>query len=171
MTDLKGSADKRMILSIDFDGVVHDYKKGWQGGELYGQATPGFFEWYLHTSESFRIVIHSSRFSNKDTGNVDWNARLAVEAWLDREYEQWRVGPQDPGPMRSYQLSDWLERMHTEIIERGGAPPKIEWELSVGKPPAILTIDDRCVRFDGDWSSPDLSRSAFFRYRPWMTRA
>lgn len=60
---------------MTFDGVVHDYKKGWQGGKIYGDVTDGFFHWLTMTMPLFRIIIYSSR--SKDAGGIE-----AMQDWL-----------------------------------------------------------------------------------------
>jgi hypothetical protein len=156
MTDLKG---RKMILAIDFDGVIHDYKKGWQGGELYGHATCGWFEWYLHVSKRFDIVIHTSRA-------VDDLGCLEVVDWLNREYAAWREhGSKGYPDNASEQLHDWLLARREELPRP--LPERIIWQVQATKPPAYLSIDDRAVRFDGDWSADSVSMSALYRFRTW----
>jgi hypothetical protein len=43
-------------------------------------------------------------------------------------------------------------------------------KFTATKPPAWLTIDDRCVRFDGDWSDPALSVEGIKAFKPWTQR-
>jgi hypothetical protein len=55
-------------ICIDFDGVIHDYRDGWQGGVIYGEVTPGFRQWCREMIEEadrrgvkLELCIYSSR--------------------------------------------------------------------------------------------------------------
>ena len=127
-------------ICIDFDGVIHDYMRGWQDGTIYGHVTPGFFEWMEKARHHFKLVIYSSR-SKTDEGVI------AMGRWLHNERNAW--------------------------IKAGGErDPKLPLEIEFAheKPAAWLTIDDRCVRFDGNWSDPTLTIDFLANYRPWNSK-
>lgn len=63
------------ILCIDFDGVIHRYSIGWQGGEIYDPPTEGFRDWAVKAAEHFQLVVYSSR--SKHPGS-----RQAMADWL-----------------------------------------------------------------------------------------
>jgi hypothetical protein len=44
-------------------------------------------------------------------------------------------------------------------------------DFAAEKPPAYVTIDDRCIRFDGDWTDPDLYPPAIRQFKPWMSKS
>jgi hypothetical protein len=60
-------------------------------------------------------------------------------------------------------MKRWLASKNNGAIPQG-------MQFASEKPPAFITIDDRCIRFDGDWSAPDLSPSLLRKFQPWMTR-
>lgn len=130
--------DRKPIICIDFDGVIHSYERGWQNGEIYGTVVPGFFDWVERAKEHFRLVIYSSR--SKDEDGV-----IAMGRWLHDQRRAWRIASGFPND---------------------GSEPA-ELEITHEKPAAFLTIDDRAIRFDGDWSAPDLDPRAMRNFRPW----
>jgi hypothetical protein len=112
-------------LCIDFDGVIHSYDRGWQGGTIYGELTDGFTEWVEQAVKHFKLVIYSSR-------SVTAEGREAMRSWLH---------------------------------ERFGDDVDVLFEFTAEKPPAFLTVDDRCVTFTGDWSK--LDPVELRKFRPW----
>lgn len=71
----------KLTICIDFDGVIHTYDKGWLDGSIYGDVTPGFFEWALEAAKTFRLVIHSSRDMNDIR---DWMVEKSNE-WCKKQ--------------------------------------------------------------------------------------
>ncbi|MFW6024058.1 MAG: hypothetical protein ACOC8P_00385 [Dichotomicrobium sp.] len=134
--------DYKPTLCVDFDGVIHGYSKGWQDGEIYDDAVPGFFEWLDEAAQYFKIVVYSSR--SKDPAMID-----KMQWWFAEQRKKWReAGGESP-------ITD-------------GTP--VEIEFAAEKPAAFLTIDDRCIRFDGDWSDERFSPEAMLAYKPWTQR-
>ena len=124
-------------ICVDFDGVIHDYKKGWQGGEIYGDVVPGFFEWVERVRDHVKLVIYSSR--SKDDAGV-----LAMSVWLHAQRNKWLVAGGQRNPTEPLTI-----------------------EFAHEKPAAWLTIDDRAIRFDGNWSAPELEPGAILTFAPW----
>lgn len=127
-------------ICVDFDGVIHSYERGWQNGVIYGTVVPGFFEWVERVRDHVKIAIYSSR--SKDEAGV-----VAMGMWLHEQRNAWiKAGGQ---------------RHPTEPLD---------FDLVHEKPAAWLTIDDRAIRFDGDWSAPELQPEAILAFKPWMNR-
>jgi hypothetical protein len=127
----------RPTICVDFDGVIHSYGKGWQGGVIYGHVVPGFFEWVERVRHQVKIVIYSSR--SKTPEGV-----TAMALWLHERRNEW--------------IKAGGERHPTEPLSL---------EFAHEKPAAWLTIDDRAIQFTGDWNDPELTAGAILRFKPW----
>jgi len=138
------------LICLDFDGVVHSYVSGWQGvSKIQDPPVDGVFEWIREAYEShalgsrpLRLAIHSSR-------SKSLRGRRAMRIWLRRHL--WGHFGAMVGPC-------YWDPLVIEIMEW------IEWPLF--KPPSVVTIDDRAVRFDGDWSKVYVDD--LLALKPWM---
>ena len=129
--------DFKPTLCIDMDGTIPAFSKGWHDGTLYDDVTDGFFEWAEQAAKQFKLVIYSSRSSTEE-------GTQAMLMWLLEQRRKWR----DKGGMHETD-----------------AP--LGFEFAHEKPAAWLTIDDRAVRFDGDWSALALAPNTLRVFRPW----
>lgn len=142
MREVEGEKYNRSkpILCLDFDGVIHDYRKGWQDGTIYGEVTPGFFEWAYEARKYFKLVVYSSR-SKTAVGRDD------MRHWLYNKMNRWMMEVNGDG-------ADTI--------------PDLDFEFAHEKPPAFLTIDDRALTFGGNWSHYDQKLLAEFK--PWNVK-
>ena len=128
------------ILCLDFDGVIHSYTSGWKGADVIPDPpVPGALQFIVAAMEHFRVAIFSSR-SNQSGGLT------AMLEWLG----YWSVDP-------VHGMADGFDH---------AAWSAIEWPTE--KPPAFLTIDDRAMEFNGDWTSYDPKH--LLTFKPWNKR-
>lgn len=123
-------------ICIDFDGVIHSYEHGWRNGEIYGTVTPGFFEWASAMKNAFKLVIYSSR-------SRDVDMKAAMYRWLQIQWQHWIQ----------------IVGANGDYVTYG------DFEFAHEKPSAFMTIDDRCICFDGDWSK--ITADRIFNFKPW----
>lgn len=139
------------ILCIDFDGVIHSYKSGWKGAaNIPDPPVPGAIDALLsYLDAGFDVAIYSSRSKNPF-------GRWAMKRWLAHNIaKHWEGG----GRSKIYdaEVECWGDA--TGIYRRFSWP----WF----KPAALMTIDDRALTFNGDWSHPDYAPGAIRAFRPW----
>lgn len=131
------STSRKPILCLDFDGVIHSYESGWKGAHIIPDPpVPGAIDFLRRAVKVFEVHIFSSR-SNQDGGAV------AMRTWLGKYImaEEPDIIMQDP---------PWFA--------------EIKWPTE--KPPALVTLDDRAITFEGTW--PTLEYLAAFV--PWNKR-
>ena len=71
-----------MIIAIDFDGVIHRYSKGWNGGDIYDPPVEGTrqaLEQLKH--EGHTLYIFSTR-NNKLFHKKGIDQKEAMETWM-----------------------------------------------------------------------------------------
>ena len=128
-------------ICIDFDGVIHSYEKGWQGGTIYGAVVDGFFEWAQAAAQHFELVVYSSR--SKDDA-----MRVAMADWLHEQQNKFLTASLVAGDEPKFSATTF----------------KIAHE----KPAAFLTIDDRAMTFNGDWYDDCWWPEKLLAFKPWM---
>lgn len=138
------------ILSVDFDGVIHSYGSGWKGASVIPDPpVPGAIPWLLRMLDAgFEVAIFSSRSKNL------WG-RWAMQRWLAKAIaEHWQAGG---GELSFVECECWGDA--AAVWRRFSWP----WV----KPSALMTIDDRALTFNGDWSDPAYTAEAIRAFKPW----
>lgn len=111
-----------MSLGVDFDGVIHSYERGWQGGKIYGTLMPGAREGLQACVDAEATFVFTAR-----------EDLVIVADWIERETGIPCV-VDDPYDRKHF----WNERGCLLITNK--------------KYPARAYLDDRGVTFgEGGW--------------------
>jgi hypothetical protein len=93
---------------VDFDGVIHGYSRGWQGGEIYDPPVPGALEALAKINEKYDVVIFTTR---KTDGVLDWITAECLKADVPIP---WPLHVTNTKPLarlyiddRGYRFTDW----------------------------------------------------------------
>lgn len=127
----------KLILCMDWDGVIHSYSSGWKGPAIIPDPpVPGALLWLLKASKLFDVVIYSSR-------SKDPEAITAMRMWL-------------------------AYHAHATLSDLQASELLAVVTFAHEKPAAFLTIDDRAICFDGDWSKLDPEK--LLKFKPWYQK-
>lgn len=71
-------------IIVDFDGVIHWYRKGWQDGTIYDEPVPGVKQALEELKEiGYEIIIFSTRaFTRVVKGKTEESQYYAMCSWL-----------------------------------------------------------------------------------------
>lgn len=121
------------IICLDFDGVVHSYASGWKGAKNIPDPP---------VSGALNFML-DALVQGYDVVIHSSRARYfggisAMRSWL-----------------RKHAGSQWYEM--------GFGPGLEDVRFTRWKPSALVTIDDRAIRFDGTWPDPKAAASML----PW----
>ena len=79
-----GFEDELNNIAIDFDGVIHNFDKGWHDGTCYGEPLPGSLEAIKILSKNYSIIIFTAKAkSNRPLVNGKTGTEL-VKEWLEK---------------------------------------------------------------------------------------
>ena len=146
------SGVRKPILCIDFDGVIHSYRSGWKGASVIPDPpVPGAIPYLLTALESFDVAIFSSR-------SKSLLGRFSMKRWLGKAIaDHWEAGGHEP---TLAECECWGDA--------AGITRRFSWPWF--KPAALMTIDDRALTFDGDWSAPQYRPDMIRSFKPWNKR-
>jgi hypothetical protein len=130
----------KSIITLDFDGVVHSYTSGWKGPRTIPDDPVPGAIGYM-----LHMLAEGWDVCIHSSRSGAWFGRRAMRSWLRKHaHGCWYESPVGPG------LEDVRFPLH--------------------KPPAIITIDDRALTFDGDWQNPAYKPIGIRAFKPWNKR-
>jgi len=143
----KDLPDWKPILCLDFDGVLHSYKSGWQGARtISDNPVEGAIEFLVELirDNTFQIYVYSSR--SKFIGG-----RRAMKSWIKKHFEK-LVMAETPDCV-SFVCETAFADPWAEEVDFATKRLLNEIKFPLFKPPAFLTIDDRVMLFTGKFPS------------------
>ena len=79
-----GFEDELKNVAIDFDGVIHDFSKGYYDGTCYGKPLPGSIDAIKNLSKKYNIIIFTAKAKkNRPLVNGKTGVQL-VKDWLEK---------------------------------------------------------------------------------------
>jgi hypothetical protein len=79
-----GFEDELNNIAIDFDGVIHNFDKGWHDGTCYGEPLPGSLDAIKTLSIKYNIIIFTAKAKkNRPLVNGKTGTQL-VQEWLEK---------------------------------------------------------------------------------------
>lgn len=156
-------------VSVDFDGVLHSYTSGWRGvGVINDPPVDGAIEFLLRLlARGYRPAIFSTR-------SRSLRGRRAMKRWLrrhaGRHYGEGLAHAHLTDEMRAWSDAAFYSELGASYEARTQAAAAwleahIAWPLF--KPPALVTVDDRAICFEGSFAMLVHEIEAF---RPWNKR-
>jgi len=126
------------ILCLDFDGVCHSYTSGWQGAAVIpDEPVPGLWDALQEYAKVFEIHVFSAR-SHQEGGQV------AMCNWFDKHAP----------------YSSSCEAWELAIVWHDVG---VCLNFPDNKTPALLSLDDRALTFNGTWPSAE----ELLAFQPW----
>ena len=91
--------------------------------------------------------------------------------WCERVAPHFKIAiysSRSADPARKTAMESWLLDRYVAWCGKDIGRELIGLEFVHQKPPAWLTIDDRCIRFRGNWNALELDPDALLNFLPWM---
>ena len=71
-------------IAVDFDGVIHNFDKGWHDGTCYGDPLPGALEALKRLSQDYNVIIFTAKAKpSRPLVNGKTGTEL-VQEWLEK---------------------------------------------------------------------------------------
>ena len=122
---------RQKILCVDFDGVLHSYISGWKGARnITDGPMPGAIDWLKS------LIPVGEDIDHFDTV-YDHGFQVCIFSSRSRYLGGRRA-------MKKWLMKHGLSKYQVETIK-----------FPLMKPPAFLLIDDRAIRFKGDFPSEE----------------
>lgn len=113
------SALAKGTVAIDFDGVIHQYTRGWHDGSIYDPPMPLAFSAMIDLcGRGYAVYIHSTRESRQIVDWINDQQKVMTAVVIPRN------------------ILFWNPQMNPYIVG-----------VTNRKLPALVYIDDRALRF------------------------
>lgn len=138
-----------MTLAIDFDGVIHQYSKGWYDGTIYDPPMPGAIEGLRQLMEQHAVFVFTTR---EPEAVMPWLESYGFDVTIDERCGQC-LGD---GGVQNLDADSRPARTENPCRDCKGSGLLTFWNgrgqllVTNRKLAATAYLDDRAVRFT-DW--------------------
>lgn len=131
-------------IAVDFDGVIHDYHRGWADGSIYGSMMPGAAEALNELLDKYAVFIFTAREPEQV---MPWLQMHGFDVTIDERCGTCLGG--GGGPSQEGPDGEWLDCKGCK-----GTGQLMFWQIrdqllvTNRKLAAAVYIDDRGIRFE-----------------------